>query len=404
MAAKTPAHKAAPQQVENSKWRTFVVSFLIALGTIALLNWLIVRWTEKYLLTTDNFVATVAPLSRNETVASAVSNYAVGKLYEDINLEAKVREALPEKATFLAAPLSSQITTTSQNAGTKIIMSDQFGGIWETSLRTAHAKLLTELRKPTNAAETASPPPERTVFGVNITPLLQQIRERVSAAATPNVTSENKDKATEIAISLKDQFNQARLAIRLTDALYSILLVTVIACYLGAAAVANSRWKATLAIGLSVTVVTALELIFLKAARPEIIGQVATANQAAAGVIWDALTKGFVSVTTNTLILGLILTALTIFAGPFAWAQRVRGWIGLEALSKTKFFGWIRSGRQWLRSHISYARIGGVVVSFVYLIASSNITWQTIVQTIFAYFIFVSVVELLATRSKVSHG
>ena len=227
---------------------------------------------------------------------------------------------------------------------------------------------------------------------------------RVSAAATPNVTSENKDKATEIAISLKDQFNQARLAIRLTDALYSILLVTVIACYLGAAAVANSRWKATLAIGLSVTVVTALELIFLKAARPEIIGQVATANQAAAGVIWDALTKGFVSVTTNTLILGLILTALTIFAGPFAWAQRVRGWIGLEALSKTKFFGWIRSGRQWLRSHISYARIGGVVVSFVYLIASSNITWQTIVQTIFAYFIFVSVVELLATRSKVSHG
>jgi len=283
-------------------------------------------------------------------------------------------------------------------------MSDQFSGIWETSLRTAHAKLLTELRKPANAAETASPPPERTVFGVNITPLLQQIRERVSAAATTNVASENKDKATEIAISLKNQFNQARLAIRLTDALYSILLVTVIACYLGAAAVANSRWKATLAIGLSVTVVTALELIFLKAARPEIIGQVATANQAAAGVIWDALTKGFVSVTTNTLILGLILTAITIFAGPFAWARRVRGWIGLEALSKTKFFDWIRSGRRWLRSHISYARIGGVVVSFVYLIASSNITWQTIVQTIFAYFIFVSIVELLAMRSKVSHG
>lgn len=390
-------------QVTPQRWKTAVVSFLIALGTIFLLNWLIVRWTEKYLLTTDNFVATVAPLSRNEDVASAVSKYAVGNLYQNIDLEGRIREALPEKASFLAAPLSQQIVTTSENAGKKIILSDQFGGIWETSLRTAHSKLMTELRKPANSAETASAPQERLVFGVNITPLLQQIRDRVSAAATSNISPDTKSAASDITVSLKDRFAEAKLAVRYTDALYSVLLAAVIACYLGAVAVARSRWKATLAIGVSVSVVAALELIFLRAARPEIIGQIATAYQAAGGVVWDALTKGFVSVTTNTLIIGLVLTIITIFAGPYKWARKLRGWIGLDRLSKTRLFQWLHASRVWLRGQINIARIAGVVIGFVYLLVAPAITWQTILETIFFYFTYVAIAEIIAARTETSH-
>lgn len=381
-------------QISSQRWRTFVVAFLVTLGSIALLNWLIVRWTEKYLLTTSNWVATVAPLSKDETVASAVSQYAVSNLYSSIDLQAKIKEALPDKAQFLAAPLADQVVKTSEQVGTKVITSDQFASVWQSSNEITHTKLVTALRKP--AGEQASIGADQKVLGVDISPLIQRIRDRIGSS---EVAPQPDAKAAVIAVNLKSRFDQARLAVQFTDAMYQVLIFVVLACYLGALAVARNRWKTMLAISLTITVITALELIAMKAIRPEVISQVASQYQAAVGVVWDAFTKGFITVANNAMIIGIGLTIVTILAGPYAWARQLRHLVALDRLPKTRLAGWVRTGREALRHYVIGLRIAGLVVAFGYLILSAAITWQTVVVVIFSYLIYLAIVELCAART-----
>ena len=396
MTTATGTRRSKPTQVQGQRWRSFWVGFLIALGSIALSNWLILRWMELYVFDTQTYVETVGPLTKDPAVANALSAYATEKLYSSIDLEAEIRNALPEKASFLAAPLAGQVEVATEKIGTRLIASDQFNSIWIAANQNAHSALIATLEKPQPEFNAEK---ERVVFGINISPFLEQIRTRLQSSDAATITPTARMQQTgQLAISLREQVQTMRAAYQYSQAMYVLLPLLTIACYLAAIAIASSRWRAVLAISITVTVVTAIELILLKAARPEVLSQVATEYQAAAAVVWDTMTAGFKNVTTNTMLVGVALTVVTMLAGPFSWAQRLRKSIGLDRLRQTKFFAGIREIRNWFRQYIFGIRIGGIVLAFIVLIIKPGITWQTVAMAILAYFIYLSTVELIATR------
>lgn len=392
----SPSTTPAPQS--SNKWRSILVGFLIGIGTIALANWLILRWLNVYVFDTQNYVKTVAPLTKNSDVSAALSKYATEKLYSSIDLEAEIKQALPEKAAFIAPPLANQVVSATERIGSNLIASDQFNSIWISANETAHTRLMATLKRPQAEFDAEK---ERVVFGVNITPFLERIRDRLQSSGTGTLSNTVRNsQAAEVAVNLRDRIQAMRVAYQYTQALYVILPMLFAASYIGAVAIARQRWKTTFAITLTVVVVTAVELILLKAARPEIIGDVTIAYQAAAGVIWDALTTGFKNVTTNTLILASVASIIVMLAGPFSWARNLRHLIGLNKLHNTRLYHALELARRWLRKNILGWRVGGVVLAFLALILKPAISWQTIVQAILAYCIYVSVVELLATRKS----
>lgn len=396
MTTATKTRRSNSTRIPGQRWRSFWVGFLIALGSIALSNWLILRWMELYVFDTQTYVETVGPLTKDPAVANALSAYATERLYSSINLETEIRNALPEKASFLAAPLAGQVETATEKIGTKLIASDQFNSIWISANQTAHTALITVLEKPQPEFNAEK---ERVVFGINISPFLQQIRTRLQSSDSATITpTARMQQSGELAISLREQVQTMRAAYQYSQAMYVLLPLLTIACYLAAIAIASSRWRSVLAISITITVVTAIELILLKAARPEVLSQVASQYQAAAGVVWDTMTAGFKTVTTNTMLIGVALTIITMLAGPFSWAQRLRQLIGLDRLSQTKFFAGIRTVRDWFRQYIFGIRIGGIVLAFIVLIIKPGITWQTVLMAILAYFIYLSSIELIATR------
>lgn len=396
MSAKTSRQNKTTPSTQPSRWRAFWVAFLVSLGTIALANWLVLRWTELYLFNTAKYVETIAPLTKNQTVADALSTYATDKLYSTVNLEQEIRQALPERAGFIAAPLAGQIQTATQKIGTKIIASDQFNSIWIAANQTAHAKLIATLEKPQRefAAEK-----DRVVFGVNISPFLERLRDRLQTSSdAANAPVAKLQQVGEVNVALRDQISIMRTSYQLSNALYALLPVLIAACYLGAIAVANSRWRASLAVALAITVITALQLIFYKAARPEIIAQVELQYQAAAAVIWDTMTAGFKTVTTNTMFVGVGLTILAMLAGPYSWAHRFRQMIGLDRLAQSSVGQSTLTARLWLRERIQAFRIAGIVLGFIVLIVKASLSWQTLVMAVLAYCVYLSVIEILAKR------
>ena len=91
------------------RWRRLAVALLIVLGCVITAGASVTVWLKSVALNTDTFVATVGPLSRNPAVALAISDFAVDALFQEINAEQEVADALPEEAGFLAAPLVGAI-------------------------------------------------------------------------------------------------------------------------------------------------------------------------------------------------------------------------------------------------------------------------------------------------------
>ena len=63
-----------------------VAGIFIVIGLAAVVGYSMVHWVEKQVLTTDNWVATVASVPKNDTVAAALSSYSVNRLFTTTDL------------------------------------------------------------------------------------------------------------------------------------------------------------------------------------------------------------------------------------------------------------------------------------------------------------------------------
>src|SRR5271169_6164830 len=87
--------------------RRSVVAVLVALSCLLVLLSATVVWAHRTLLNTGAFVGTVGPVFKNPAVASAVATRATDQLFTELNLQARLKDALPPKASFAAAPVAN---------------------------------------------------------------------------------------------------------------------------------------------------------------------------------------------------------------------------------------------------------------------------------------------------------
>ena len=75
--------------------RRSIVGVLVALSCLLVLLSTTEVWAHRTLLNTPTFVGTVAPVFNNPAVASAVATRATDELFTELNLQARLRDALP---------------------------------------------------------------------------------------------------------------------------------------------------------------------------------------------------------------------------------------------------------------------------------------------------------------------
>ena len=104
---------ARPQRAERIKKprrrriRRIAVGLLVALSCLLVLLSTTEVWAHRTLLNTGTFVGTVGPVINNPAVTSAVAVRATDELFTELNLQARLQDALPPKASFAAAPITS---------------------------------------------------------------------------------------------------------------------------------------------------------------------------------------------------------------------------------------------------------------------------------------------------------
>jgi FtsH-binding integral membrane protein len=126
--------------------RKWGVGILLFLGLILLVLANVAFWAYFTLLNTNGWVAAIGPLSKDPAVAGIVSQYVVGELFAQADIQADVAEALPPELQLFAGPMVVGLENVADQAVTALVMSEAFNNIWVAFNRVSHTAIINILK------------------------------------------------------------------------------------------------------------------------------------------------------------------------------------------------------------------------------------------------------------------
>jgi hypothetical protein len=345
-AAGAPDDGTAADTPTHTRWRRRLVNVLAVLAVLGMFTSVIAVWSHRTLLNTDAWVETVAPLSEDPAITDAVAVALTDQVFSLIDPEQLATEALPDKADFLAAPLTNALHGWVEGQMKELLQTEQFSNFWASANRVVHSQMVALLRG-------ESVGPIRATDGtvtLNLMPLLSRALQWIDEKAPdlikkdiPVITQDTPvDQArtelqTLIGRPLPANFGvitlfssadlaAAQQAVQLFDRLVFVVLAVTAALIIAAIALSQRRRRtvATLGIGLAASMLLANAL--MNALQKEAIGLIGgeTARNAAVATI-STLIEQLRWMTDLLLWIGLAVIVVAFLAGDSRPATAIRG-------------------------------------------------------------------------------
>ena len=368
---------------------------LVALSCLLVLLSATVVWAHRTVLNTHTFVGTVGPVFKNPAVASAVAARATDKLFTELDLQARLRAALPPKASFAAVPITNATKSFVAGELTKVLASPQFQAVWTGTLTATHQQLVAVLRGQNTAAVSTS----GGYIVLNTVPVINQALGKVSGLASdltgkhvtlPTITSAEVPQqqvaklSKALGVPLPSNFGEitlvrssdlatVRRGVKAFDGLTLVLpLVTIalIALCLWLS-VNRRRTVLQLAVGVSLLMIVERRVVLHE---QSVLASAAHNPQLASSVLGDLL-HGFFVLTAWVLGVALVVLVIAVLSGPYRWAAAIRSSVQRAGRSIAAARGGDRRGAlAWIGSHAAGFQLAGAVVAGILLLIVS-VSW-----------------------------
>ena len=395
--APSQAEPDAPKRTRKRRrpFRVSIVGLLVALSCLLVLLSTTEVWAHRTLLDTDTFVGTVSPVFQNPAVTSAVATRATDQLFTELNLQARLKDALPPKVNFAAAPIANATKGFVAGQLATVLASPQFQAIWTQTLTSTHQLLVAVLRGQHTAAVSTS----GGYIVLNTVPLINQALGKVSGLASnltgkqvtlPTITSDQPPQqavnklSQALGVQLPSDFGQITLVkssgrteiqrgVKAFDRFTLILpLVTIVIIALSLwLSVNRRRTLLQLAVGVS--------LLMIVERRVTLHEQSTLAsgahNPQVAQIVLGDLLHGFFVLTAWVLGVALVLLVIAVLSGPYGWAVAMRSWVKRTWHSIAEARGGDHRGAVgWMASHAAGLQLAGAVVAGILLLIVS-VSW-----------------------------
>ena len=369
--------------------RRSVVGLLVALSCLLVVLSTTEVWAHRTLLNTGAFVGTVAPVFKNPAVTSAVAVRATDQLFTELNLQARLKDALPPKASFAAAPVANATKGFVAGQLANVMASPQFQAIWTATLTSMHQLLVAVLRGQHTAAVSTS----GGYIVLNTVPLINQALGKVSGLASnltgkpvtlPAITSADPPQqavnklSKALGVTLPSDFGQITLVkssdlaqvqrgVKAFDRFTLVLpLVTIVLIALSLwLSVNRRRTVLQLAVGVS--------LLMIVERRVTLHEQSTLAsgahNPQVAQIVLGDLLHGFFVLTAWVLGVALVVLVIAVLGGPYRWAVALRSRVTRTWLSIAGGRGGDHRGvAGWMASHAAGLQLAGAVAAGILLL------------------------------------
>ena len=342
-------------------WRRRTVKALLALGALLAFLSVFAIWVERQALDTGEWVNTSGHLIRNQTIRTALADYMVEQLYENVDVEKKVEEVLPGETKELAGPAASGLRQIAGPGVEKVLETGTAQSLWETANRTAHEQLMAVLENKKEAVSTAN-----GEVKLNLGSLLTNLAGQIGLGKS--LAEELPPDAAQITILKSEQLKTAQdivVAIKGLALLLSILtfLVFALAIYL----TRDGRWVTVLFSGVGLIVAGLLVMVLRHVAGGVVIDQLVKQENVkpAAEAAWSIGTSLMVSIATTVIIIGAFFSAAGWLSSPTGSARGTRRVIAPA-----------------LERYLPYCYGGLAVVLGIYLLTASGVGLRTFLTVV----------------------
>jgi hypothetical protein len=408
--------------------RRITAAVLVVVTAFAVVAAVVGVWGARTVLSTDRWVATVAPLPSDPQVSAAVSSYATAQLFEVVDVERRLRDVLPQQAAFAAGPIASRVRDSVRQTVTTVLESERFRAVWIELNRRLHPRLLAVLDG-TSDVVTA----QQDQVRIDLLPLINQVLRELSAQL-PTLFGKQLDLPdlgsgavpADLRVRVQDALgvtlpaNFAQFTVydsgRLTavqDAVASarrdltVLVVASIALLLLSYLVSPGRRRTTVQLGLALVLAAVTVTAVLRVVRRELLSAVP------AGVYRDGAAAAATSIFgplrergVQILWIGAALALLAYLAGPGRLPVRARGLVarGARALGSAA----VRTARVvrtrgpgFVAAHADPLRVAGLVVGVLLALLLSS--WTALAVLVVLVVAFELAVTVIARRGPAAH-
>lgn len=322
---------AAPRRRHVGRWTASWV--LIVVGSLLVPVSVLSVWLDRTITNTDRYVETVAPLIRDPDIQKAVEARLQQALYQRVDLEAEVRDVLPDRAQLLAGPISAGVKNVVATVIHRVVTSDRVAQLWDDANRAAQQQVV--------AALTASNG-RKGVVTVDLTDTLKQVVSRLDSAGVPFFSSINVPEV-KLDVFQSKEVAQVQQAFNLFDKLASILPWLTLFVLGAGVLVAPDRRKGLVRAASGWVIATALLLVTIAIGKQVYLNALPTGASLPANEVFFATITRFLRGSGRTvLVVGLAILVAALLTGPSGPAVRIRA--ALSRLSGAAGTGVGRTG------------------------------------------------------------
>jgi hypothetical protein len=306
-----------------SRGRRRTVRALVILGSLLAFLSVFAIWTERQALNTDDWVSTSGRLLHNKTIRSAVSDYLVEQLYENVDVRKELEDILPGDASELAGPAAGGLRQVAGQGAEKALETSTAQRLWEDANRTTHEQLLAVLENKKEAVET-----DEGNVRLNLGSLLTNLADQVGIGE--DLAEKLPPDAAQIQILKSDQLKTAQnIAVAVKGLALVLSLLTFVtfgaAIYLSR----DGRWVTVLLSGIGLIAAGFAVIVARHIAGGIVVDNlVRTENvKPAAEAAWGIGTSLMVSIATTVIVVGVLFAAAGWLASPTPGARSTRRYI-----------------------------------------------------------------------------
>ncbi len=335
---------AAPHE-EGHGARKVLVGVLLVLTCIGLLSSVVSIWMNQTLLNTDRWVQIVGPVAQDPQVVAAVSAYAADQTVAVLNVQQRVQAALPDRAAFLAVPITQQVHDFVQRSAAQGMNTPAFQRAWIAINTALHKQIVAALRGQSQFATISN-----GKLTIDLVPLIGQALHRIqeqgpgiveqrvaipdlSQATSPQQARQQLSQALginipenfgQVEVMQSDQLTTAQQAVRVLDTLVIVLPLITLALLVATIWLSVNRRRTLIELGIGIVIVFVLTKILIAYFEQAAIAATKTdIGHAIAQSVIPAALDSLVVATTWLLVLGVVLALVAYLVG-----QRQREWLG----------------------------------------------------------------------------
>ncbi len=303
-----------------SRARRRTVKALVVLGSVLAFLSVFAIWVERQALNTDDWVKTSERLIQDETIRTALADYLVDQLYENVDVEKELSERLPGDTKELAGPISGGLRQVAGDGANEVLKTSTAQTLWEDANRTAHEELVAVLEEREGAVST-----EEGTVQLKLGTLVTNLADQVGIGA--DLAERLPPDAGQITILRSDELKTAQnitVAIKGLALVLSILTLLTfgLAVYLSR----EGRWVTVLFCGVGLIAAGFAVIVARQAAGGIVLDQLVTDEsiRPAAERAWSISTSLMTSIATTVIVFGALAVIAGWLGSPVSSARATR--------------------------------------------------------------------------------